>query len=64
MIRIYANLIGTWTDISEDGEIFNEDPITFYRESWQTIFDNDYVNVGFEGVNYRLHPSQLQAVTK
>lgn len=31
-MRIYANLLGTWTDVTESGMLETQDPITFIKE--------------------------------
>ncbi|KJD42553.1 hypothetical protein [Paenibacillus terrae] len=62
MKRIYANLIGTWTDITDSGLIENTDPVTYYNEEWHRFFELNYVNIRFGDKNYRIHPAQLQVV--
>lgn len=64
MQQIYANLLGVWTNITNQGQIDGKDPNTFYKEEWQALFDYDYINIQFEQKNYRIHPSMLQVVTE
>ena len=70
-LQIYANLLGTWTDITNAGTIGdNKDPVTFVKE--QLIYSDgsgtadcwkyDYINVQYDGKNYRIHPSMIQIV--
>lgn len=70
-MRIYANLLGTWTDVTESGMLETCDPITFIKEGLTysanslvaECFKYDYVNVQYDGKNYRIHPSMIQIVT-
>lgn len=70
-MRIYANLLGTWTDVTESGTLETQDPITFIKEGLEyspnslvaECFKYDYINVQYEGKNYRIHPSMIQIVT-
>ncbi len=61
-MRIYANLLGTWTDITDSGLIQNTDPVTYYAKEWSTIFELEFVNIRSGDKNYRIHPSHLQIV--
>ncbi len=71
MKKIYANLIGNWTDITHTGTIEKCDPLTFiseqltYKDGDYTAkcFKYDYVNIEYGNANYRIHPSQIQIVT-
>lgn len=45
MHRVYANLLGNWTDITKDGMLNESDPITYYREQIQDMCKYDHVNV-------------------
>ena len=37
MHRIYANLLGNWTDITSDGLIDETEPITYFKEQIQDL---------------------------
>ncbi len=70
-MRIYANLLGVWTDITDKGTIADfQNPVTYIKENL-TYADNsetaecfryDYINVQYEGHNYRIHSSMIQIV--
>lgn len=73
MIRIYANLLGEWVDITEKGTVEgHNDPITYFKEmitfndgsNVAEAFKYGYVNVQFGGKNYRIDPSCIQIVTE
>ena len=70
-MRIYANLLGNWTDITEEGTLADlRDPVTYIKENLNYLPDStvaecfkyDYINVQYKGHNYRLHPSMIQIV--
>jgi hypothetical protein len=70
-MRIYANLLGTWTDITDTGTLADfQDPTTYIKENLRYLpdtnvaecFKHDYINVQYNGHNYRLHPSMIQIV--
>lgn len=74
MKRIYANLLGTWTDIS-DATVFDYQPTLKYFEEvlltpidtnskFTKLFEYNYINIQYDGKNYRIHPSQIQIVTE
>jgi hypothetical protein len=62
MKKIYANLLGNWTDITTSGKIDRHDPITYYNERWDELFKYDYTNIEYDGHNYRIHPTLIQVV--
>lgn len=66
MKKVYANLLGEWIDITDTGTIDdNQDPKIFIRESGlETLSKYDYINVQYDGKNYRIHPSLIQIVTE
>lgn len=73
MKRYYANLLGTWTDITERGTVEGgHNPSTYFSEKLSydeesntaDCFKGDYINVQFDGKNYRIHPSCIQIVTE
>lgn len=49
MKRVYANLLGNWTDITETGKIHGSDAGTYVKEELQDMFKYDYVNVEYGG---------------
>lgn len=72
MKRYYANLLGTWTDITETGTVEDhQDPHTYFEENLRYLGDEsvpacfrfDYINVQYDGKNYRIHPSCIQIVS-
>lgn len=64
MHKIYANLLGNWTDITSDGLLNEENPITYYREQIQDMCKYDHVNVFYKEKTYRIHPSMIQIVNE
>lgn len=66
MKKVYANLLGEWIDITDTGTIDdNQDPKIFIREGGlETLSKYDYINVQYDGKNYRIHPSLIQIVTE
>ena len=73
MKRIYANLLGEWIDITEAGTVEdNQDPTVFFNENLTysensnvaKCFEYDYINIQYNGRNYRIHPSMVQIVTE
>ena len=71
--RYYANLLGNWVDITTAGTVADhQDPSTYFREhltfeDGKTIaecFSHGYINVQYEGKNYRIDPSCIQIVTE
>ncbi|MCL1987285.1 MAG: hypothetical protein FWG64_04865 [Firmicutes bacterium] len=72
MKRYYANLLGNWTDITENGTVNHNEDVTKYFDENLTYgeeskiakcFEFDYINVQYQNKNYRLHPSMIQIVT-
>lgn len=71
MKRYYANLLGTWIDITDSGTVEDhQKPSTYFEENLTysekskvaKCFEYDYINVQYDGKNYRIHPSQIQIV--
>lgn len=71
-MRIYANLLGIWTDITDTGTIDDyQNPTTYFNEQLRyegdsktaECFKYDYINIQHDGKNYRIHPSMIQIVT-
>lgn len=63
MKRIYANLLGDWVDITDDGLLEKCNPNIYIDESIQDMFKYDYINVSYNGKDYRIHPTFIQVVT-
>ncbi len=72
MMRIYANLLGQWIDITESGTVEDhQNPLTFFKENLTydpdshtaKCFEYDYINIQYENRNYRIHPSMVQIVS-
>lgn len=72
MKRIYANLLGSWTDITHSGTVEdNQVPSTYFEEmltfsDTSTVaeaFKYGYINIQYQGKNYRIDPSCIQIVT-
>lgn len=73
MKRIYANLLGEWIDITEDGTVEDhQDPSTYFQENLvyepgskvAKCFEYDYINIQYHGRNYRIHSSMIQIVSQ
>lgn len=71
MKRIYANLLGVWTDITDDGTVEDHqrpsvyfDENLFYEGNSKVAkyFEYDYIHVQYKGKDYRIHPSMIQIV--
>ena len=78
-IYVYANLLGTWTDLSSDENckmgpymtspyIWWEENAEMYspikKEEADTFYQQDYLKVSFKGIDYRLHPTHIQIIEK
>lgn len=71
-MRIYANLIGNWTDITDTGTVFSgHNPVKYFREELldyannsktSKLFEYDYINIEYNGHVYRIHPTQIQII--
>lgn len=72
-MRIYANLLGTWTDITDTGTVAdNQNPVKYFKENL-TFDDNSkvakcfefgYVHVQYQNKDYRLAPEHFQFVNQ
>ena len=71
MKHIYANLLGNWIDITENGTVEDhQNPLIYFEENLRytdgsttaECFKYDYINVQYNGSNYRIHPSCIQIV--
>jgi len=72
MKRIYANLLGVWTDITETGTVADfQNPSVYFEENLTyeagskvaKCFEYGYIHVQHNGKDYRIHPSMIQIVT-
>ena len=70
-MRIYANLIGVWTDITESGTVANsQNPVKYFKENLSfcenstvaECFKYGYIHVQYQGHDYRIHPSMIQII--
>ena len=70
-MQIYANLLGTWTDITDTGTVADhQNPVTYFSENLTfnesehlpECFRYNYIHVQYQGHDYRLHPSMIQIV--
>lgn len=64
MKLIYANLLGNWTDITNTGTINGSPAKLYIQEQLQDLFKYDYINVVYGFTNYRIHPSDIQVITR
>ncbi len=73
MKRYYANLLGNWTDITDEGTVEDcQKPSTYFEERLRYLngskvaecFEYDYINIQYHDRNYRIHPSMIQIVTE
>lgn len=71
MKRIYASLLGEWIDITDTGTVEDhQNPLVYFEEKLYYIGDStvaecfkyNYINVQYNGTNYRIHPSCIQIV--
>lgn len=73
MKRYYANLLGVWTDITDEGTVEDhQNPRSYFNdnlayEDGETVakcFKYDYINIQYRDKNYRIHPSMIQIITE
>lgn len=73
MTKIYANLLGKWTDITNEGTVADyQPPLKYFTENLTyssgsntaNCFKFDYIHVQYRNKDYRLHPSMIQIVTE
>lgn len=71
MKRIYANLLGNWIDITDEGTVADhQDPTTYFENNLRyekgskvaECFQYDYFHVQYKGKDYRIHPTMIQIV--
>lgn len=70
-MKIYANLLGEWTDITHTGTVADgQSPTLYFQENLAFVegstvaecFKYGYIHVQYQGHDYRLHPSMIQIV--
>ena len=73
MKHYYVNLLGNWTDITDEGTVEDRQKPSTYFEEWlrylngskvAECFEYDYINIQYRNKNYRIHPSMIQIVTE
>lgn len=73
MKRYYVNLLGSWVDITDNGtvedhqapSVYFADKLAFINgEEVAECFKFDYLNIQYQGKNYRIHSCQVQIVTE
>lgn len=66
MTNIYACLCGNWINLStSNATVDNQKPVqTWWEKENNKLFNYDYINIQYNGKNYRIHPSFLQVVTE
>lgn len=73
MKRYYACLLGNWVDITDAGTVEDhQSPSTYFEDRLRyaagsksaDCFAYDYLNIQYNGKNYRIHPSMLQVVSE
>ena len=66
MKRYYANLLGKWTDITDEGTVYDrQKPADYFLNTDgldAEMKKYGYINVQYGGKNYRIDPSQIQFV--
>lgn len=61
--QIYANLCGTWTDVTNCIIDRNENAIKYFDEVFLNSSNKyDYVTIEYGNKAYRIHPSQIQVI--
>ena len=70
-MHIYANLLGNWTDITENGTVAdNQNPVTYFKDNLTfeenskvaKCFEYGYIHIQYNNKNYRLAPEHIQIV--
>lgn len=68
MKNIYACLLGEWVNLSESDNVVIDNAYTdvnlWYKEKIDDLFNFNYINIQIDNVNYRIHPSFIQVLTK
>lgn len=72
-MRIYANLLGNWTDITDCATVADyQNPTTYFEENYTfdenskvaKCFEYGYVHVQYNGKDYKLAPEHFQFVNE
>ncbi|MFT8928484.1 MAG: hypothetical protein ABF969_04020 [Sporolactobacillus sp.] len=78
-VHVYANLIGTWHDLTDDPDAYignhHQSPSIWWeedaelwapinRERKDTLYQFPYVMIYYRGISYRVFPDQIQVVEK
>lgn len=68
MQNIYACLLGEWVNLSDSDNVVIDNAYTdanlWYKEQINDLFNFNYINIQIDNVNYRIHPSFIQVLTK
>lgn len=72
MKKYYACLAGNWVDITDTGKVEDQTPSVFFEEQLKynndslvaECFKYDYINIQYDGKNYRINPVFIQIVTE
>jgi hypothetical protein len=66
MANIYACLCGKWVNLTlSNATVGAGKPVnTWWKEENNDLFKYDYINIQYNGKNYRIHPSFIQVVTE
>jgi len=68
MTEVYACLLGDWTNLSNSNNLridnSHDDANLWWEEVGHKLFDYDYINITHDDVNYRIHPSFIQIITR
>lgn len=68
MTEVYACLLGKWVNLTECDSIRIDNSYTdtylWWEEQGPSLFKYDYINITVDNINYRIHPSFIQVVTK
>ncbi len=78
MKNIYACLIGNWVNLSDDpdcvmGHLYQNPNIwweenapiysPYKKNNEDTFYEENYININYKGVDYRINPIFIQIVT-
>lgn len=68
MKNVYACLLGEWVNLSESNDVVIDNAYTdanlWYKKQIDSLFNFNYINIKIGNVNYRIHPSFIQVLTK
>lgn len=64
---VWVNLLGKWTDITEDGMIAGIDPLEYIITSEKDLSAHDqpkgFVDIMYQDIGYLIHVSQIQVMS-